>query len=1345
MATSDEAKSAAAEASSPPCRVVAIGSSAGGLAALQALFNLLPADLGVAFVVVTHLDPDHSSELAPILSHHTRMPVVEVMDTLPIEANHVYVIAPDRQLAVADDEIASLPFEEPRGRRTPIDRFFGSLAERQCNSFAIVLSGSGSDGTNGVRAMKGAGGVVLVQEPKEAAYPSMPQSAIDTGCVDVVAPMAQLAAKLVDLVGHGQHPGTQETAAEAGDAVNRILTYLRTRTGHDFSSYKTPTILRRLTRRMQLRNLERMDDYFAYLRNNVEEVQSLFGDFLISVTTFFRDPEAFDALGAQAIPRLVSRSSDDTPLRVWVPGCATGEEVYSLAMLLLEEATRQEVHREIQIFATDIDAAALETARDGLYPETIESDVTEERLQRFFTREGERYRIKRAVRDLVIFANHSLLKDPPFSRLDLVSCRNLLIYLEPDAQKRVLATVHYALNPGGFLFLGSAESAEGVPAAFRVVDRKNRIYQAIRQAEHPPLPPRIPVLPAITLSRSRPLPLSPASAGEASAHRKALEEFAPPSVLVDADQRVLHLSETAGRFLQHPGGTPTSNIVQLIRPELKFELSRGLQLAFERGETSLSLPVPVQFNGTQRRVILHVQPVKRDDAVGEALVVFLDGGPVELVDHAITSQPGREEADAVVGRLHEELEFSQELLRVSRAEYETTNEELRAANEELQSINEEYRSTSEELETSREELQSMNEELQTLNSELRSKVESLSLANANLQNLIAATEGGTLFIDTELRIKLFTPGIVNQFNITASDTGRPITDFTHRLKYDGLVADARSVLRDLVPVQREIESTGGDWFLMRVRPYRTLDGRIDGVVITFIDLTQLHRTEAALKESEARFRALVTANSYVVYRMSPDWKEMRALDGHGFISDTKQPSTDWLDTYIDPADQPLMKEAIAKAMRTRSTFELEHRVKRPDGKLGWALSRAIPLLDGNGGIVEWFGAISDVTERHRVQEDLAQVRRIETVGRLAGGIAHDFNNLLTVITANLELVEQSVGDESARQLIDQAVKAAELGASFNRRLLSLAGKHRYEPQRVDVNERVSDTAALLKRVLGEQIAISTRLTSDLWPVDIDPAETDSALLNLALNARDAMPGGGEIVFATRNVTVDAASAAGLPDAKPGDYLCLSVADTGVGMTQETLSHATEAFFSTKENNLGTGLGLFSVQTFVRQAGGFLDLASKPGTGTTVSLYLPRAGARVVDGAGAGGAGSVPRGDGERVLVVEDEENVREVAKRLLETLGYAVVAARTADDAIALLEPGAGIDLVFSDIVMPGKMSGTDLARWIHAQRPGIKVLLTSGYSAEAADGDLGGVKVLSKPYTRAELGQAVHAALGSA
>ena len=564
----------------PSLSVVGIGASAGGVAALLALLEALPPQPGAAFVVILHLDPTARSELPEILEAHTAMPVVAVTESHPLRADHVYVIAPDRQLEISDNRIAATPFREPRGHRAPIDSFFRSLA-RHGDGFAVILTGAGSDGALGVKAIKESGGIILVQDPAEAEYASMPSAAIATDVVDFVLPIRQLGTRLAELIGARERVIAHQEAEEE-DNLRRILAHVRVRTGHDFSHYKRSTVMRRLIRRMQVTRKDDFESYFSYLRDNAEEVQALLADLLISVTTFFRDPKAYEALAAKVIPHLF-RGDAQNPVRVWVAGCATGEEAYSIAMLLVEEAGKHELRPEIQVFGSDMDTRALAIAREGRYPAAIETDVSEERLRRFFTRDGDHYRIRRELRDMVLFANHSLLKDPPFSRLGLVSCRNLLIYLERELQQQVLATLHYGLLPDGFLFLGSSESSEHPEGLFRVVDRDARIYQSTGRSSQRLLTlPRILGLPVERLGA--PAVTSPLNIRTAqSAHRESLERNAPPSALVDHTGRVLHLSENAGRYLQPSAGPLATDIADLVRPELRFELRTALHRAFERG------------------------------------------------------------------------------------------------------------------------------------------------------------------------------------------------------------------------------------------------------------------------------------------------------------------------------------------------------------------------------------------------------------------------------------------------------------------------------------------------------------------------------------------------------------------------------------------------------------------------------------------------------------------------------------------------------------------------------------------------------------------------------------------
>jgi two-component system, chemotaxis family, CheB/CheR fusion protein len=835
---------------------VGIGTSAGGVHALQMFFESLPDEVDTAFVVVVHLDPSRQSELSNILAARTRMPVTQVTGLTPIEPRHVYVIPPNRQLRATDHHLAITEFDEPRWQRAPIDLFFRSLAAEGGDNFAIVFSGAGSDGSVGIKAVKEAGGIILVQDPDEAEYGSMPRSAVATGLADFVLPIREMATRLPELIRNRNSLPSDILTETDGEAMQRILSHLRVRSGHDFSSYKKSTIRRRIARRMQVQRAATMADYLGGLRDNPQEAQALFADLLISVTTFFRDTNAFEKLAALVIPRLFDDKGAADTIRVWVPGCATGEEAYSIAILLLEEASRHEIRCGLQIFASDLDDSALMAAREGRYPVAIEADMTEERLRRFFTREGDHYRVTRELRDMVLIARHSLLKDPPFSRVDLISCRNVLIYLDRDVQSQVCATFHFALQRSGYLFLGSSENADAPTGAFRSIDREARIYQRM------PIPSEVRVTPragAVTFGLE-PMPSrTPAFRApvEAGVHRQALERLAPPSIIVDESYRVVHLSEHAGRYLQPSGGTLTNDLTELAREELRFDIRAALYRVFARNEGGLNGPIGVRFNGTARRVYLQTRPLQSEPSTGRNAIIFFFEGEA-IGDIALTPKEIEEQASGEqIQQLLHELQFSQSQLLTSREEYEGANEELRAANEELQSVNEEYRSTAEELETSKEELQSINEELQTVNSELKIKLESVSRAHSDVQNLMAATDVGILFLDTELRINRFTPRVSDLFNVVAGDEGRSITDFTHRLDYNDLAGDARKVLRDLTPSEREVRGEDGGWYLTRLKPYRTVEDRIDGVVVTFVDIGERRRAEDSLRESEAGARILV--------------------------------------------------------------------------------------------------------------------------------------------------------------------------------------------------------------------------------------------------------------------------------------------------------------------------------------------------------------------------------------------------------------------------------------------------------------------------------------------------------
>ncbi|MBV9826551.1 MAG: PAS domain-containing protein [Alphaproteobacteria bacterium] len=1016
-------------APNPP--IVGIGASAGGVQALQSFFDALPDKPNAAFVVVVHLDPEFRSQLASILAARTTMPVAQVELSAKLENNHVYVIAPSSQLVIADQTISAIPLDEPRARRAPIDLFFRSLAEQHTDGFAyaIVLTGAGTDGTIGAKCIKETGGIVLVQDPSEAEYPSMPRSAIAADVADFVLPLRDLAHQLVELLKNGKEGISPATGPdnENDGTLRRILAHLRVRIGHDFSLYKRSTILRRIARRIQVTRTDSLEEYYEFLRDNADEAHALFTDFLISVTTFFRDRKTFDTLSQLVIPRLFEGKEAGGVLRVWVPGCATGEEVYTIGILLLEQAMASGVKPEIQVFGSDLDSSALAVGREGRFPATIEADVSEERLRRFFQREGDYYRVRRELRDIVLFANHSLLRDPPFSRLDLISCRNLLIYLDRDLQYQVCNTFHYALKPGGFLFLGASESADERGGLFRSVDRDARIY---RSSTSEVSRPALPIL--LGPNRSpieRPASSHPAwagtSTGDAALHRQMLEKVAPPSMLVDQNHIAVHLSDNAGRFLQLSGGPVTTDATELVREEFRIDLRAALHRAFEHGQATLSMPISVQFNGAAHRVYLQVKPVvQENDPTRFALVIFIEGESVEHSgpDGAANWNNGGAGSETIK-QLQEELRLAHNRVRSTREESEAAYEELRAANEELQSINEEYRSTSEELETSKEELQSINEELQTVNNELKIKLENVSQSHSDLQNLMTAADFGILFLDPSLRIKRFTPRLTELFNITINDEGRPITDFTHQLHYSKLADDARVVLKDLVPVQHEVESVKGGWYLIGIRPYRTVDDRIDGIVATFVDITDRRRTEAALRDSEERLRQemrLVELSRSPIFTWDFDnginqWNRgSEELYGYTRQEAIGQQADVLLQTSVPGSSIDILRQSLLE--QASWSGELLHRTK--DGRVLTVESQIELVPMGGRRLV--FESTRDISDRKKWEE-----RR----GLLLGELSHRVTNTLTVV--------QSM----ARQTLQTAKSNDEFVELFEGRLGALAHAH----------------------------------------------------------------------------------------------------------------------------------------------------------------------------------------------------------------------------------------------------------------------------------------------------------------
>jgi two-component system CheB/CheR fusion protein len=841
--------------------IVGMGASAGGVKPILYFFATMPPNSGMAFVVILHLSPEHESNLREIIQAQTTMPVTLVNETKKVEPNCVYVIPPNRQLEMVDGVVRSTVPVADRGSRVAIDVFFRTLADvYRRNAICIVLSGTGSDGTLGLKAIKEANGFAIVQDPQEAEYDSMPRSAIATQLSDWVLPVREMPERLINFRDSSERmhltqddDGKVAKEIQADESLREILTVLRVRTGHDFSNYKTPTLVRRIARHLQIHDLEDIPAYLEFLREKPEEIHSLLKNLLINVTNFFRDKEAWSALEHQVIPNLFAGKKAGDTVRVWSCGCASGEEAYSLAMLLSEYASRLSDPPKIQIFATDVDDDAIAEAREHRYPQTIEADVSPDRLRRFFVKEGRYYCIKKELRETVLFAPHNVLRDPPFSKLDLITCRNLLIYLNRETQERVMEIFHFALAPRGYLFLGSSETAESTPKLFATVDKKFRIYsRRPTSISQQMVPPRMPVIGRweVKLPEFKARPKDRAfTLGEV--HYKLLEKLAPPSVLVNQDFDIQFLSESAGRYLRFKGGEPSSNLLRVINPDLLPDLRAALFSA-QRDHKVAEFPnVRAVIEGVETTINLIVRRVEVDNETSDYLLIIFDENKnlvLEKDDEKKAARPlGKDEAqEVVVQRLEEELARTKENLRTTIEQHEISIEELKASNEELQAINEELRSTTEELETSKEELQSVNEELTTVNHELKEKMDETTRTNSDLQNLMASTDIATIFLDRNFRIKRFTPPVEQLFNITPLDIGRPLEHFTHKLEYQNLADDAAEVLRRLAPIEREVRNNQARTYLTRFAPYRTVDDRIEGVVLNFVDITERKRAEESV-------------------------------------------------------------------------------------------------------------------------------------------------------------------------------------------------------------------------------------------------------------------------------------------------------------------------------------------------------------------------------------------------------------------------------------------------------------------------------------------------------------------
>ena len=1204
--------------------IVGLGGSAGSISALQTFFRATPHDTGLAFVVVVHLSRDHESTLAGVLQRSTVMRVVQVRSTVRVEPDTVYVIPPSCTLATIDGALRLGRLDPEQGGRYTIDVFFRTLADSHGpGAVAVVLSGMDGDGAIGIKRIKERGGLTIAQDPGQADAPDMPRTAIATGMVDWVLKVEDMPTKLVTYRQVGERlrlpPEQIEVTSSAEDAqtdeaaLRDVFALLHTRTGRNFAYYKRATMLRRVGRRMQVNGIAQLPAYLRYLRTHPGEAGMLLQDLLISVTNFFRDPHVFEALG-QHVASLFRDKGPDDAVRVWVPGCATGEEAYSIAMLLQEHARYLDAPPAVQVFATDLDEQAIQNARNAFYPSAIAADVSPDRLRRFFTKERHGYRVRRELREAVLFAPHDLLVDSPFSRLDLVSCRNLMIYLNREAQRRALDIFHFSLQAGGLLLLGVSESVDEGNEWFAALDRKHHLFLSRTVPRASVAPVNLRSSPMVALRRPIPLDgrLSPqvgplpvpdnqavAAAPDAgngrpaswsSLHYRLLERLNPPSLLVSPQHEIMHLSEHAGRYLQFAGGEPTRHLFHSVLPGLRVELRAALYRAAQQQHGVTVAPVPVQIDNRQVLVGLRVEPVA-DVAPDFMLVLFHEENGDERAGVVDTTAPPSE---PLALQLERELEDLKVEMREIVEQAEASTEELEASNEELQAMNEELRSATEELETGREELTAVNEELTAVNDELKHKVDQLAHANSDLRNLMAATAIATVFLDSELRITRYTPSAVRLFNLIPSDAGRPLSDLASQLDHPELSRDASRALSELLPSEREV-AADSRWFLARTLPYRTTDDRIAGVVLTFVDITERKRAEEALRVSREQLRLILeNARDYAIVstdlqRRVNTWNPgAERLLGYR-ESEILGQSSDVIFTAEDRQNGAPQREAEQALKLGRASDERWH--LRRDGSRFWGSGVMMAMHDAQGQAVGLVKIFRDQTETRLAIQALEQSRsEVEAASRakdrFLAVLSHELRTPLTPVLMAIDaLTARNDMPQTALDILEMARRNVMVQTHMIDDLLDVTrishGRLDIVPAPMDLHEAMMAAIDVCKPQIVEkhqQLVVDMRAGEHRIVGDFNRLR--QAMWNLLQNASKFTPAQGTITVSSAN---------------DQDMFLLTVRDDGIGIEPEVMGTVFDAFAQggtriAREFG-GLGLGLAIVQATVEAHGGTVQAYS----------------------------------------------------------------------------------------------------------------------------------------------------------
>ncbi len=1329
--------------------IVGIGGSAGALQSLLALLESLGDEPGLAMVVVLHLSPDHESHAVEILQRATPMVVQQVRERTKLEGGRIYVIAPGTKL-VTDDGHVQPGEASPERPSSVIDLFFRTMGEvHRDNSVGVVLSGTGRDGSLGVMHIKECGGLTIGQALDDCEHADMPRAAQASGGIDLMLSAADIGRRLAELA-RSPHPLSLDAALEniasaqvavslssresAEQAFHDILAALRLRTRHDFRHYKRATILRRLERRIQVNGLSSIPAYRDFVRDHPDELGPLLADMLISVTNFFRDPLAFETLQRDVIPPILESIPAGEEARIWIPACASGEEGYSIAIAMQEHAERMRQAPRLQVFASDINEAALNVARLGVYPPNIAADVSESRLLGFFEKEESLYRVRSRIREMIVFARHNVLSDPPFSRLDLICCRNLLIYLDRTAQAAVLNMFAYALKPGGYLFLGNAESIDAASDNFETVSKEHRIYRLALQGSafaRVRLPPQM-------VDTASVAPLAPANPGFsappdkslASLHERALAAAAPPSVLINAEHDIERVSAGAGRFVAFGEGTPTRNLLSNVPADVRAELRTVL---FRAGATGQSVQTvftravadgPGDATGT---LALSVHPVRGDAQALHWLVLFDE-------KYGASANAGAQDGDSdmvaksLLQRLEEENRSLKSHLQDTLDRSAVSNEELKASNEELQAINEELRSAKEELETSKEELQSVNEELTTVNTELRMKVDEGNRNNDDLRNLMEASDIATIFVDSTMRVKRFTPRASTLFSLIASDLGRPLMDVKSRLRYEEIVADATAAFKQLQPIERSVTTVDDEHFLARILPYRTNQDKIGGAVLTFVDVTALRRAEQRVSQSEDRLRAAIASNKDFAVISTDDagriltWNEGAHLIFGYAEADIIGKPIDLLFTDADRARGiPDQERAIARR-EGRASDERWH--LRRDGTTFFCSGVMATVSTARGiGYIKIARDASDY--RHREEQHLSDLGTAQQSAALAqtksdmrdrflAVMSHELKQPLNLILVNAELLirtPEAQASAQVRRIGDTIMRAVSAQETIVNDLLDLS---RAQTGKLHLRHELTDLRDMVQR-LGEAMTIdATRKRIDMR-VELpdqallcacDPVRIEQIIWNLLGNAIKFTPEEGRV---TMSLEEDLG------------FARLQVEDTGIGISPDALPDVFELFNQGDNSDApgqrrsGLGIGLALVREMVQAHNGRVAATSDGrGQGSAFTVWLPLNAKTSED--------IVQRLQPEplrcSILMVDDDAETLDALATLMRMEGATVATASSGADAFAMLESG-NYDVLLSDIGMPG-MSGHALMRKSQTLRPPkrFRSIALTGFGSDVDERD---------------------------